>query len=144
MRDCTDRRERRKRRSPTGTRAYLAREAAELALLTAGLAVAQALTRVPVWILIGLPLAKGLSSIALYVLVLRKWFRRSPRVGVERLVGRTAEVSSQLSPTGQVKVDGEIWSARSTDGGTILLHEPVEIIELCGNVLLVGRPDAEK
>ena len=44
----------------------------------------------------------------------RSWSqRRKARVGVESLVGRTAVALNRLSPGGQVRVDGEIWEARS-------------------------------
>ena len=39
--------------------------------------------------------------------------RRRATVGVETLVGRTAVVVRALSPRGQVKLDGEVWEARS-------------------------------
>jgi membrane-bound serine protease (ClpP class) len=39
--------------------------------------------------------------------------RRRAAVGVETLVGRTAVVVRALTPRGQVKVDGEVWEARS-------------------------------
>jgi len=35
--------------------------------------------------------------------------RRRPDVGVEMLVGRTAEAITALDPDGQVRVNGEIW-----------------------------------
>jgi len=54
-------------------------------------------------------LAGGLIDIA-ESLVLLKWSRRRRAVtGAEALIGKTAVVSS---PT-QVRVDGEIWEARS-------------------------------
>ena len=39
--------------------------------------------------------------------------RRRATVGIETLVGRTAVVVRALTPHGQVKVDGEVWEARS-------------------------------
>ncbi len=39
--------------------------------------------------------------------------RRKATVGVETLVGRTAVVVRQLTPRGQVKLDGEVWEARA-------------------------------
>ena len=39
--------------------------------------------------------------------------RRGATVGAETLVGRTAVVVRALTPRGQVKVDGEVWEARS-------------------------------
>jgi membrane-bound serine protease (ClpP class) len=46
------------------------------------------------------------------------WSRRRrrltrPAVGVEDLVGRTGVAASSLLPDGQVRVQGEIWAARS-------------------------------
>lgn len=39
--------------------------------------------------------------------------RRRPAVGVEALVGRRVVVVRAVAPRGQVKVDGELWEARS-------------------------------
>ena len=144
MRNSTDRRGQGGRRVSEGFGAYLARESAELVLLVAALAVVNALVRVPLWVFVGLPAGKALSSIAFYSLFVRRALRRPPRTGAERLIGRTAAVRSPLSPAGQVVVDGEIWSARSADGSTVPLHESVDIIGLRGNILVVCRPDAQR
>lgn len=40
--------------------------------------------------------------------------RRRAAVGVETLVGRRAIAATGLDPGGQVRVDGELWEARST------------------------------
>jgi membrane protein implicated in regulation of membrane protease activity len=42
--------------------------------------------------------------------------RRRATVGVDSLVGKTGVAVGELWPDGQVKVNGEIWSARC-DGG---------------------------
>ena len=39
--------------------------------------------------------------------------RRRASVGAETLVGRRAVVVRALAPRGQVKLDGEVWEARS-------------------------------
>ena len=39
--------------------------------------------------------------------------RRQVAVGAETLVGRRAVVVRTVAPTGQVKLDGELWEARS-------------------------------
>ena len=39
--------------------------------------------------------------------------RRRATVGAETLVGRRAVVVRSLTPGGQVKLDGEVWEARS-------------------------------
>jgi membrane-bound serine protease (ClpP class) len=42
--------------------------------------------------------------------------RRKSSVGAQTLVGRRGVAVRELWPTGQVKIDGEIWNARC-DGG---------------------------
>lgn len=42
--------------------------------------------------------------------------RRKAAVGVESLVGRRGVAVGDLRPDGQVKVNGEIWSARCESG----------------------------
>ena len=44
---------------------------------------------------------------------------RRKQVGAERLIGRTATVISPCRPEGQVRLDGEIWAARSASGSAI-------------------------
>jgi membrane protein implicated in regulation of membrane protease activity len=59
--------------------------------------------------------------------------RRRPAVGVETLVGRRATVVTPLLPTGQVRVDGELWQARSAGGeepGDTVVIRAVEGLEL--------------
>ena len=42
--------------------------------------------------------------------------RRKATVGVELLIGLTGVAVGELRPLGQVKVNGEIWSAHCDDG----------------------------
>ena len=64
------------------------------------------------WGLVAIVVA-GLVDI-LEVIVFRLWTRRKKaRVGVQMLVGRTAVALGAIAPRGQVRVDGEIWKARS-------------------------------
>jgi membrane-bound serine protease (ClpP class) len=59
----------------------------------------------------------GLASLALGILEVAYWQRRVRRqkvqTGVENLIGATAEVTDPLDPSGQVRVLGELWEARS-------------------------------
>jgi membrane-bound serine protease (ClpP class) len=52
--------------------------------------------------------------------------RRRAGVGLEVLVGRTAVAVSRLDPDGQVKLDGELWAARSDvpveSGGIVVIR----------------------
>ena len=41
----------------------------------------------------------------------RRW---RPKTGAEAMIGMRAEVVSSMHPTGQVRVNGELWEARST------------------------------
>jgi membrane-bound serine protease (ClpP class) len=55
--------------------------------------------------------------------------RRKPAVGREALVGVQAQVVSPCRPFGQVKVDGELWSARCNAGAEIGDLVRVESVE---------------
>ncbi len=55
--------------------------------------------------------------------------RRRATVGLETMVGRHATAVSALAPGGQVRLDGEIWEARSdaaVDPGEDVVIESVE------------------
>ena len=45
--------------------------------------------------------------------------RRRVAVGTEALVGRTAVVTAECLPEGQVRVAGEIWKARCASGAGV-------------------------
>jgi membrane-bound serine protease (ClpP class) len=59
--------------------------------------------------------------------------RRRASVGVETIVGRRGVALGSLWPTGQVRVDGEIWQARcdgGCDAGTEVVVRSVEGLTL--------------
>lgn len=59
--------------------------------------------------------------------------RRRAAVGVETLVGRRATAATALAPGGQVRVDGELWEARSpvhVDPGAEVTIRGVEALTL--------------
>jgi membrane-bound serine protease (ClpP class) len=60
----------------------------------------------------------GLASLACIVLEVtffqRRVRRRKVQTGVEQLVGATGEVTERLAPSGQIRVLGELWQARSS------------------------------
>lgn len=144
QRSTNDRKRRKERRASRGAGAYFMHEFAELALVVAILAIVGLFTYVPLWVLIGLPLAKASTSAGFYALFLRRAFRRPARPGAEDLIGKIVKASTPLRPEGQVKVDGEIWSARSVSGSTIAQHEYVEIVDVRGNTVLVARQIIER
>jgi membrane-bound ClpP family serine protease len=127
-----------------GAGAYLVREVAEFALLIAALAIASSFTDIPAWVLVGLPVAKAITSAGFYVLFLRRAIQRPARTGAEDLIGRTVKASTPLQPGGQIKVDGEIWSAQSADGRTIAPYNDVEIVGVRGTTVLVARPSIDE
>lgn len=122
----------------TSTTAYVLREIAELALLIAVLAFVSRFVRVPVWVVIGLPCAKILASVAVFALFVRRSLLRPAHVGPEALVGRIAETITPLDPTGRIRLNGEIWSAVSQTDEAIPANQEVEIQDVRGNTLRVG------
>ena len=63
--------------------------------------------------------------------------RRRAQVGIETLVGDTAEVVTALEPNGQVRHGGEIWRAHAADGARV--GELVRITGFDGLTLHVER-----
>jgi membrane-bound serine protease (ClpP class) len=79
---------------------------------------------------------------AFLVLVVRALVRvqRTPVVvGPQALVGRAGVALSNLEPTGQVRVDGEVWSAVAEDEA-VRAGESVEVAAVEGVTLRVRRP----
>jgi membrane-bound serine protease (ClpP class) len=78
-------------------------------------------------------LVAGVLEIGETLFFLRWSKRRQTSVGVETLVGRTGVAVGDLWPTGQVKVDGEIWGARcdgGCDSGTEVVVRSIEGLTL--------------
>jgi membrane-bound serine protease (ClpP class) len=72
-------------------------------------------------------------DLAQTVVYLRWSQRRHASVGVEALVGRRAVAVTRLDPSGQVRLDGELWSAVSdepVDPGAEIVVSGVEGIRL--------------
>ena len=63
--------------------------------------------------------------------------RRRAAMGVEALVGRTAEVTRACRPLGFVRLGGELWQARCEEGAE--RGDQVRVVELDGLVLVVER-----
>jgi membrane-bound serine protease (ClpP class) len=72
------------------------------------------------------------------------WSRRRrrlqpPAVGAEALVGRRALVSKRVDPLGQVRVDGGIWAARSSEPVDAGVEVTISAVD--GLILHVEAPD---
>ena len=63
--------------------------------------------------------------------------RRRPTVGLETLVGESATVVTPCRPSGQVRIQGELWQARCDEGADP--GEEVRVDAVDGLALLVSR-----
>lgn len=80
------------------------------------------------------------------LLVLRpvalRHLKRTPQVrtGVARLVGADAVVLEEVGPQGgRIRLDGEVWSARSYDGSSVFESgSGVSVLQIDGATALVG------
>ncbi|MFN2471812.1 MAG: NfeD family protein [Gaiellaceae bacterium] len=79
--------------------------------------------------------AVELAEIAGWVWLSR---RRRPVTGVEALAGRVGAAVSACAPRGQVRVDGELWNARSEPPAAA--GEQVVVVEVEDGLTLVVRP----
>ena len=84
------------------------------------------------WVAVGLGILLEIGETLFFF-----WWskRRKATVGAETLVGRTAVVSVECRPHGQVRVAGEIWQARCDAGAAV--GEEVVVSQLDGLVLVV-------
>jgi membrane-bound ClpP family serine protease len=130
-----------KKRKPTdddsSARAYFIREGIEVCVVLGGLAIAEWFTRVPLWLWVALPLGKLLVSVLFFLFFVKKILKQRPRHGPWTLIGKTSRTLVPLNPDGQIKIDGEIWSARSSNGDLISADQDVVIREIRGRLLLV-------
>lgn len=91
------------------------------------------------WDLVAIAVA-AVFEICLAVFGIRYSRKRRAQVGVQTLVGATAEAITTLAPTGQVKVDGEIWQARAGNG--VRAGDTVRVTRVDGLTLEVEPVDA--
>ena len=91
------------------------------------------------WSLVLIALA-ALLEICLWVFGIRYSRRRKAQVGVQTLIGTVGEAVTALAPEGQIKIDGEIWNARSTDVARVGDH--VRVTAVNGLTLEVERAEA--
>jgi len=69
--------------------------------------------------------------------------KRTPSTSDLGLRGHMGHVSSALNPEGQIKLEGELWRARSVEDEIIDRGEKVEVVDRKSMVLLVKRAGAE-
>jgi len=124
-------------RTRQGARAWFIREAVELALLIGILVGVSQFFPVPVWVFFAVTLAKIFVAVAMYVFFLRKVFLRPISVGPEKPVGQIAGTLTPLNPSGQVELNGEIWTAFSQTETMIPAQRKVKILEVRGTTVHV-------
>jgi len=94
-------------------------------------------------------LVAALTSIVL-LLTLRPWLLRHlkgrvalPETNAAALVGRSAVVVATVDgTTGRVKLVGEVWSARSADGGSLPAGTAVTVTKIDGATAVVSPASA--
>ena len=96
----------------------------------------------PGWVAPAIPLAWVVKDMALYPL-LRSAYDVNEAPPVERLIGRRGVAIEPLSPSGYVRIGGELWRARSSGATPIAPHLAVEVVGAEGLVLSVRRPRVE-
>ncbi|MEA5118139.1 MAG: NfeD family protein [Propionicimonas sp.] len=114
-----------------------------LLMLAAG-AVAGGITAIVLpglfWVQLAVAGVVAVAMLALLRPTLLHRVRSMPgyRSSVDKLVGSSGTVTAEVTgETGEVKVAGEVWSARSVDGGAIPAGEQVEVYRIDGATLLV-------
>jgi membrane-bound serine protease (ClpP class) len=81
--------------------------------------------------------------LAIYARWISRSLRKRPVTGSESLVGKTGVVLADLSPTGEVSVEGIIWKAKSSSGYTIKKGESVRVVRR-SNLVLDVEPEPIK
>jgi membrane protein implicated in regulation of membrane protease activity len=86
------------------------------------------------WNLIAVASGLGVEAVELTwgLRLARRW---RPQTGAEAMIGRLAEVVAPCHPTGQVRVQGELWEARCAEGADV--GQSVRIEALDGLTLVV-------
>lgn len=84
--------------------------------------------KLPLWAMIAIGLFLG-SYIFVRIWVVLPSVRRRKITGAEGMIGIVGEVIESLTPSGIIRVDGEIWQAESIEGD-IAIGEEVEILTI--------------
>ncbi|MDQ7992859.1 MAG: NfeD family protein [Propionicimonas sp.] len=93
-----------------------------------------------IWLQIVVAVVVSILMLALLRPTLLERVRRMPgyRSSIDKLVGSSGVVIAQVTATGgEVKLAGEIWTARSMDGVVIAPGEQVEVYQVDGATVVV-------
>lgn len=75
-------------------------------------------------------------------LVKRKFNKNITKTNVESMVGKVGVVIEEIDPlnfSGQVKIDGNVWSAKTSNSEKIEKDERVEVLEVSGVKVVVKK-----
>lgn len=92
------------------------------------------------WLQIAVGVVVAVAMLGLLRPTLLRKVRSMPgyRSSLDKLVGSTGTVVAEITANaGEVKVSGEVWTARSVDGSSIGTGEQIEVYRVDGATLLV-------
>ena len=94
------------------------------------------------WLQIAVFLILSALSLMLLKPLSRKWMagHKAARTNADRVIGETALVTEDIDntmATGQVRVDGQIWTARSAHGVVIPAGSRVKVLSIQGVKVMV-------
>jgi len=94
-------------------------------------------TEVPRWAAMGLFILWVIKDLAMFPLV-RSSYEENARTGAETLIGCRGRVQEPLTPEGYVKINGELWKARTESPDQLLARDtPVRVRGARGLTLIV-------
>lgn len=64
---------------------------------------------------------------------------RKPTTGIEGIVGEIGVTITDLQPSGQISIHGELWNAESSDGSPIVKGSKVEVTHVSNLKLIVRK-----
>ena len=99
--------------------------------------------RGPIWLQVVWFIAVSVAALLLTRPLAKKFINaKKEPTNADRAIGRigiVTETVDNIAATGAVKLDGQVWTARSTDGEVIAMGERVEALEIRGVKLIVKK-----
>ncbi|MCW5951771.1 MAG: NfeD family protein [Propionibacteriaceae bacterium] len=92
------------------------------------------------WLQIAVAVVVAILMLVLLRPTLLEKIRRMPgyRSSIDKLVGSTGVVVAEITAAGgEVKLSGEVWTARSVDGNPIPIGEQIEVYQVDGATVVV-------
>ncbi len=89
-------------------------------------------------------IVSAVSLAVIFPLAKKSLKKEHIKTNADRYIGKTAVVTediSNINAKGQVKVDNQIWSARSDDGSAVSAGTPVKVLRIEGVKLIVSAAE---